>query len=117
MALAIYRKAQNAYLHERVLFHCENTEELFREVKGTRTSFKLIVSFTTGELHPAFTISGLSEDLMVLDAALMLSGIEPLSKRVAMLIVDIGLEDPLIRPAILESDVSESILTNIIGNT
>lgn len=117
MTLAIYRKASNSYLLERLAFPGEATEELFREIRNKRELLLLNASYTNSEggKHPAFTIAGLSEDLRVLDAALMLSGLPRIDRRVEMLIVDTSVSEGYLYPAIMESDVVKAKLINTKG--
>lgn len=117
MTLAIYRKASNSYLLERVAFPKEATEELFREIRNKRDLLiiKANYSYIEGGKCSAFTISGLSEDLRVLDAALMLSGLHRIDRRVEMLIVNTNASEESLYPAIMESDVAKAKLNNIKG--
>lgn len=115
MSLAIYRKASNAYLLERVAFPKEATEELFREIRNKRELFMINADYRKNGKCPAFTIAGLSEDLRVLDAALMLSGLHRINRRVEMLIVDTNVSEESLYPVIMESDVANAKLHNIKG--
>lgn len=117
MSLAVYRKASNSYLLERIAFPNESTEELFREIRNKREILMLNASYTNSEggKHPAFIIAGLSEDMRVLDAALMLSGLPRIERKVEMLIVDTGVIEGFLYPAIMESDVLKAKLHNTKG--
>ena len=105
MPIAIYRKGANSYLLNDILFPSENTEELFREVRRKRDVHLINVDYREGSKSPAFIIAGLSEDLNVLDAALILSGLPRIERKVKMLIVNLSEYDGFIYPSILESDV------------
>lgn len=115
MALAIYRKGSNSYLLERTIFPEEPTEELFREIRNKRKLIMISVDYRNGDKCPAFTIAGLSEDLRVLDAALLLSGLPRLERKVEMLIVDTGVLEGFLYPALLESAVTNEKLRNNKG--
>ena len=115
MALAIYRKASNAYLLNSVVFPEEPTEELFREVLNKRELFMINAAYESSNKYPAFTIPGLSEDLRVLDAALRLSGLPRLERDIEMLIVDTNAPEESLYPAIIEPDVLRAKLHNIKG--
>lgn len=115
MALAIYRKGSNSYLLERMVFQEESTEELFREIRSKRALLMISATYRKSDKYPAFIIAGLSEDLRVLDAALMLSGLPRLERKVEMLIVDINLTEDFLHPALLESDVVNAKLDIIKG--
>lgn len=117
MTLAIYRKGENAYLLERTLFPGESTEELFREIRNKRDLLLLNASYrySEGGKCPAFTIAGLSEDMKVLDAALMLSDLPRIERKVEMLIVDAGISEGFLYTAIMESDVAKAKLYNTKG--
>lgn len=115
MSLAIYRKAANSYLLERVIFPEEATEELFREIRNKRDLLMVDVDYRKNGKCSAFIISGLSEDLRVLDAALMLSDLPRLDRKVEMLIVDTGVSEGFLYPAIMESDVVNAKLNIIKG--
>lgn len=110
MTLAIYRKGANAYLLERTIFPEESTEELFREIRNKRDQFMINADYVRGVKYPAFTIPGLSEDLRVLDAALLLSGLPRLERKVEMLIADTGVYEGSICLSIMESDVLKAKL-------
>ena len=115
MALAIYCKASNSYLLERTVFPGEATEELFREIRNKRELFMINADYRKKGKCLAFTIAGLSEDLRVLDAALMLSGLHKIYRRVEMLIVDTNVSEESLYPTIMESDVAKAKLHNIKG--
>lgn len=115
MSLAIYRKAANSYLLERIAFPNEATEELFREIRNKRDLLMVDADYRKNGKCPAFIIAGLSEDLKVLDAALMLSGLPRLERKVEMLIVDTGVCEGYLYPAIMESDVLKAKLINTKG--
>lgn len=115
MTLAIYRKGANSYLLERSVFSGESTEELFREIRNKRELFMLNAYYETVTKYPAFTIAGLSDDLRVLDAALMLSGLPRLERKVEMLIADTGVYEGSIYLSIMESDVLKAKLQNTKG--
>lgn len=115
MSLAIYRKAANSYLLERIAFPNETTEELFREIRNKRELIMVDADYRKNGKCPAFIIAGLSEDLRVLDAALMLSGLPKLERKVEMLIVDTPIAEGYLYPAIMESDVAKAKLINIKG--
>lgn len=115
MTLAIYRKAPNSYLLDRLAFPDEATEELFREIRNKRALFMVDADYRKNGKCPAFIIAGLSEDLKVLDAALMLSGLPRLERKVEMLIVDTGVCEGYLYPAIMESDVLKAKLINTKG--
>lgn len=115
MSLAIYRKASNSYLLNSVLFPEEPTEELFREIRNKRELILIDIDYRKSGKCSAFNIAGLSEDLKVLDAALMLSGLPQLKRAVEMLIVDTGIPEESLYPAIMESDVANAKLHNIKG--
>ena len=117
MTLAIYRKDINSYLIERTVFPGEATEELFREIRNKRELLLLNANYSSieGGKCSAFTIAGLSEDLRVLDAALLLSGLPQLERKVELLIVDIGISEGYLYTAIMESDVANAKLHNIKG--
>lgn len=110
MTLAIYRKASNSYLLERLVFPGEATEELFREIRNKRELLHVDADYSKNGKCPAFTIAGLSEDLRVLDAALMLSGLPRIERKVEMLIVDTSVSEGYLYPAIMESDVVKAKL-------
>lgn len=110
MTLAIYRKGENSYLLERSVFPGESTEELFREIRNKRELLMISVDYKNGGKCPAFTIAGLSEDLRVLDAALMLSGLPLIERKVEMLIVATNVSEVFLFPAILESYVAKEKL-------
>ena len=115
MTLAIYRKAANSYLLERIVFPGEATEELFREIRNKRDLLMVDADYRENGKCPAFIIAGLSEDLRVLDAALMLSGLHRIDRRVEMLIVDTNVSEGYLYPAIMESDVLKAKLHNTKG--
>lgn len=115
MTLAIYRKASNSYLLDRLAFPDEATEELFREIRNKRVLLMVDADYRKNGKCSAFIISGLSEDLKVLDAALMLSGLPRLERKVEMLIVDTGVCEGYLYPAIMESDVLKAKLINTKG--
>lgn len=115
MTLAVYRKASNSYLLERISFPEEATEELFREIRNKRDLLMVDVDYRKNGKCSAFIIAGLSEDLRVLDAALLLSGLPQLDRKVEMLIVDTGVSEGILFPAIMESDVAKAKLHNIKG--
>ena len=115
MALAIYRKASNSYLLVRTVFPEEATEELFREIRNKRDQFMINADYVKGIKYPAFTIAGLSDDLRVLDAALMLSGLPRIERRVEMLIADTGVYEGSVCISIMESDVLKAKLQNTKG--
>lgn len=117
MSLAIYRKGANSYLLERSVFTGEATEELFREIRNKRDQFMISATYRKSDKYPAFTIAGLSEDLRVLDAALMLSDLPRLERKVEMLIVDMGLNEEFLHPALMESDVLKAKINNIKGKS
>lgn len=110
MALAIYRKASNSYLLERTVFPGEATEELFREIRNKRELFMINADYRKKGKCLAFTIAGLSEDMRVLDAALLLSGLPRLERKVEMLIVDTPVSEGFLYPTIMESDVLKAKL-------
>lgn len=105
MALAIYCKASNSYLLERIVFQEEATEELFREIRNKRDLLMVDVDYRKNGKCSAFIIAGLSEDMRVLDAALLLSGLPRLERKVEMLIVDTPVSEGFLYPTIMESDV------------
>lgn len=110
MALAIYRKGMHSYMFERMVFQGESTEELFREIRKKRELFMLSVDYIKAGKYPAFTIAGLSEDLGVLDAALLLSGLPRLTRKVQMLIVNTKVPEECLYTTIAECIVSDEKL-------
>lgn len=115
MTLAIYRKGANSYVLQRSVFPGESTEDLFREIRNKRDLFRINADYEGTTKYPAFTIAGLSEDLRVLDAALMLSGLPRLERKVEMLIADIGVYQGSICLSIMETDVLKAKLINTKG--